>query len=82
MNSNQQLPVRILSTGGTFEKTYDPIKGALEFSSSHLTRIHQQARLPDSVHIEIVMLIDSLDMNDGHRAQILKACELARKTGS
>lgn len=80
MNSRHQLPLRILSAGGTFEKTYDPIKGVLGFSSSHLNRICSEARIQDAVSIEVVMLIDSLDMNDGHRAQILQACQLAPET--
>ncbi len=80
MNSSQPLPLRILTTGGTFEKTYDPIRGSLDFSSSHLSKICAQARLHNAVSIEVVMLIDSLDMNDSHRAQILKACVAAPET--
>ena len=77
MNSRHPSPLRILSAGGTFEKSYDPIKGSLGFSSSHLNQICTQARLQDDVNIEVVMLIDSLDMNEGHRAQIMRACLLA-----
>jgi L-asparaginase len=70
-------PLRILSTGGTFEKTYDPIKGTLGFSVSHLTDMCAQARVQGSITVEVIMLIDSLDMNDSHRAQILTACTSA-----
>lgn len=77
MSPNHKDPLRILSTGGTFEKSYDPIKGSLGFSTSHLNDICAQARLLDTIAIEVVMLIDSLDMNDGHREQLLEACRAA-----
>ncbi len=80
MNPSLPPPLRILSTGGTFEKTYDPIKGTLGFSASHLNDMCAQARLPGSITTEVIMLIDSLDMNDSHRAQILNACASARES--
>lgn len=74
MNTSDSSALRIISTGGTFEKSYDPIRGALAFSQSHLDSIVARVRLDGPVHTEVLMLIDSLDMHDEHRARVLAAC--------
>ena len=68
---------RIIVTGGTFDKHYDAIRGELTFKESHLAAILQQARVTLPIALEINQLIDSLDMDDGHRASVLAACRLA-----
>ena len=68
---------RIIVTGGTFDKHYDAIRGELTFKESHLAAILQQARVTLPIALEINQLIDSLEMNDGHRASVLAACRLA-----
>ena len=68
---------RIIVTGGTFDKHYDAIKGELTFKESHLAAILQQARVTLPIALEINQLIDSLEMNDGHRASVLTACRIA-----
>jgi L-asparaginase len=77
MNPIKPTPLRLITTGGTFDKRYDPIKGALGFADSHLDTIVTQARMLGPVATEVLMLIDSLDMNDSHRQQILAACKAA-----
>jgi L-asparaginase len=69
--------VRIIVTGGTFDKHYDAIKGELTFKESHLPAILQQARVTVPVAIEVTQLIDSLHMTDAHRQEILAACDAA-----
>lgn len=71
------MTLRLIATGGTFEKTYHPTTGKLGFDRSHLEDILARARIETPVTIEVVMLMDSLDMLDGHRQQILQACERA-----
>ena len=68
---------RIIVTGGTFDKHYDAIKGELTFKESHLAAILQQARVTLPIALEINQLIDSLEMDDGHRASVLAACRIA-----
>lgn len=80
MDPTSPAALRLITTGGTFDKCYDPIKGALGFAASHLDAVVEQARLRGPVATEVLMLIDSLDMNDGHRQQILAACEAAAET--
>ena len=69
--------VRIIVTGGTFDKHYDAIKGELTFKQSHLPAILEQARVTIPVALEINQLIDSLQMLDEHRASVLAACRAA-----
>lgn len=71
--------LRIISTGGTFEKSYDPIRGVLGFTQSHLETIVGRARIDGELHTQVLMLIDSLDMQDQHRQQILAACQASRQ---
>jgi L-asparaginase len=66
--------VRIIVTGGTFDKQYDAIKGELTFKETHLPAILEQARVTVPVQIEINQLIDSLHMTDEHRQRVLAAC--------
>ena len=69
--------VRIVVTGGTFDKHYDAIKGELTFKQSHLQAILEQARVTIPVSLEINQLIDSLEMLDVHRESVLAACRAA-----
>ena len=65
---------RIIVTGGTFDKRYDPIKGELTFSDTHLPAMLEQARVKLPLATDIRLLIDSLQMTDAHRHEVLKAC--------
>ncbi len=69
------MSLRIIATGGTFDKHYDPITGQLIFVDSVLPEALARARITDPTRFESLMAIDSLDMNDAHRAQIRSACE-------
>jgi L-asparaginase len=70
-------PIRVVVTGGTFDKAYDAIKGELTFKESHLPEILEQVRVTVPVTIEFNQLIDSLQMQDGNRHSVLVACERA-----
>lgn len=72
--------MRIIVTGGTFDKHYDAIKGELTFKESNLPAILAQARVTVPVAIEINQLIDSLQMTDVHRQSVLQACRNAAET--
>ena len=56
------MPVRILVTGGTFDKEYDEITGKLYFKDTHMREILELGRSKLEVKIRTLMLIDSLDM--------------------
>ena len=77
MSAPAAKPVRIIVTGGTFDKHYDAIKGELTFKNSHLPAILEQARVTVPVAIEVNQLIDSLQMTDANRQSALAACRAA-----
>ena len=69
------MPVRILVTGGTFDKEYNEITGELYFEDTHMREILELGRSKLEVKIQTLMLIDSLDMTDEDRATILDNCK-------
>jgi L-asparaginase len=52
--------IRILITGGTIDKEYDPLTGELTFSKSHLSNMLNQVRCKVRFILEEVMLKDRL----------------------
>ncbi len=68
------MPIRIFVTGGTFDKEYNEINGTLFFKETHLPEMLKLGRSNVPVTIETVMLIDSLEMTDTHRATIIERC--------
>lgn len=71
------MTIRIIITGGTFDKHYDELNGSLTFKNTHLPEIVRQARLTVPVDLEINQLIDSLDMGPANRLAILDSCRKA-----
>ncbi len=69
------MSLRIIATGGTFDKQYDPLTGHLVFGDSVLPEAIARARLAEPPALELLMAIDSLDMDDSHRQRVLQACE-------
>ena len=63
--------IRIITTGGTFDKLYDAVKGELTFRESQLPRILSQARVTLPVHLDSLLAVDSLVMTEEQRATIV-----------
>jgi L-asparaginase len=72
---SQPAAIRVLITGGTFDKEYDEIHGRLFFKDSHLPEMLTlgRARLP--LEVRTLMMVDSLDMTDADRALIAEQCK-------
>ena len=68
------MAVKILITGGTFDKEYDEINGKLYFNDTHLPEILHLGRCGLDVSITTLMMIDSLEMTDTDRSLILSEC--------
>tara|TARA_B110000003_G_scaffold258503_1_gene277760 strand:+ start:234 stop:722 length:489 start_codon:yes stop_codon:yes gene_type:complete len=68
------MAVRILITGGTFDKEYDEIKGRLYFKDTHMREILNLGRSRLAVKIKTLMMVDSLDMTMDDRQLILNNC--------
>ena len=66
--------IRIFVTGGTFDKTYDEIAGALSFGDTHLNEMLRLGRCHVDVSVRTLMMIDSLSMTDDDRALIVRNC--------
>jgi L-asparaginase len=66
--------IRILVTGGTFDKQYDELRGALSFRETNLPEMLRLGRCRADVIVETLMLIDSLDMTDEHRQLVVSRC--------
>lgn len=66
--------IRIIITGGTFDKQYDELRGELTFKQTHLPEIVRYTRCTVPIELEINQLIDSLDMRDQNRERILDSC--------
>lgn len=69
------MAVRILITGGTFDKEYDEITGELYFKDTHMREILDLGRSKLDVKFRTLMLVDSLEMTDGDRNIILDNCK-------
>jgi len=67
--------IRILVTGGTFDKEYDMMTGRLYFQDTHLREIFEIGRCNLNVKIRTLMMIDSLDMTDEDREAIVHNCK-------
>jgi L-asparaginase len=68
------LPIRILITGGTFDKEYNELTGELFFQQTHLPDMLRLGRCRLDVAVETLMMIDSLQMTDIDRRTILERC--------
>lgn len=71
------MGLRILATGGTFDKHYDEIAGKLSFGASYLPAVIERTRMTIPVMLGQLPLLDSLDMRDEDRQRILESCRAA-----
>ena len=71
------MSIKILVTGGTFDKRYDELRGMLSFGLTHLPEMLRLGRSRVEVAIDTLMMIDSLDMTPVDRARVVDACRAA-----
>ena len=68
------MAIRILVTGGTFDKEYDERTGQLFFKDTHIAEMLRLGRSRVQTTIRTVMMIDSLEMTEADRALIVQNC--------
>ena len=68
------MAIRILVTGGTFDKEYNETTGQLFFKDTHIVEMLRLGRSRVEVTIRTVMMIDSLEMTDADRGLIVQNC--------
>jgi len=73
------MAIRVLVTGGTFDKEYNELAGALYFKDTHLPEMLDLGRCKLNVEMRTLMMVDSLEMTDADRAIILEQCKRARE---
>jgi len=71
------MDIRLIATGGTFDKVYDPVDGSLGFDTTRLPGMLADARLDPAPPLEVPMLVDSLEMTEAGRDAIVAACRAA-----
>src|SRR5436190_3114425 len=68
------MAIRILATGGTFDKEYNERTGQLYFKDTHIAEMLRLGRSQIEVTIRTVMMVDSLEITDTDRALIVQNC--------
>ena len=78
------LHIEIISTGGTIEKTYDELEGALENKATQLeSRILSKLRLPYlSYNVTPILSKDSLHFDDNDRNLVVETVREKMKGSS
>ena len=71
------MSIRIFVTGGTFDKEYNELAGALSFKDTHLPEMLRLGRNRVDVSVRTLMMIDSLEMSDADRDVIVAQCRQA-----
>jgi len=66
--------IRLFVTGGTFDKQYDELRGALFFKDSHVSEMLRLGRAKLPLEIRTLMMIDSLAMTDADREIVVEQC--------
>src|SRR5205823_13975669 len=68
------MAIRILVTGGTFDKEYNEHTGELFFKDTHIAEMLRLGRSRVEVTIRTIMMVDSLETTDTDRALIVQNC--------
>ena len=71
------MPIRILVTGGTFDKDYNELTGQLFFKDTHIAEMLRLGRCRVDVTIRTVMMLDSMEITDVDRTLIVQNCAQA-----
>lgn len=73
------MTIKIIVTGGTFDKEYDPLKGQLYFKGTHVPEMLRLGRSRIHTEIKKIMMIDSLSMTNADRKIILLECTKSKQ---
>ena len=72
--------IKILVTGGTIDKQYNPLNGELIFTQSSVEKMLVQSRSTVKAELEELMLKDSLEMQDDDRELLSQSCNKSKET--
>ncbi|MFD3394401.1 asparaginase domain-containing protein [Aquirufa sp. OSTEICH-129V] len=69
--------IQVFITGGTFDKEYNELNGALYFKETHLQEMLEKGRSRLELQTETLFMKDSLEFTDLDREKIQAACAAA-----
>lgn len=69
-----QNRIKVLVTGGTFDKEYNELNGSLYFKETHLHEMLDLGRSNLDLSVTTLMMKDSLEFTDQDRTLIANAC--------
>jgi L-asparaginase len=79
VQKQEDMRIRILVTGGTFDKKYDELTGRLFFRDTHVPEMLGRGRCRLDVAVDTVMMVDSLDLDERGRAEIVDRCRTSQE---
>jgi len=69
------MPIKIIITGGTFDKEYNELTGELFFNKTHLPEMLKLGRSRLDIKMVTLMMADSLHMTDSDLQIIMEECK-------
>ena len=73
------MAIRLLITGGTFDKDYDELTGKLYFHDTHIHEMLRLGRCRVETNVRTVMMVDSLEMTESDREIVKEVCRKAEE---
>ena len=73
------MVIKIIVTGGTFDKNYNELTGELFFNETHVPEMLKLGRARLDIDIEPLLMVDSLHMTDDDIQRILRECTQAQE---
>lgn len=73
------MSIKIIVTGGTIDKKYNQFSGELDFSETHIFEMLKLAKCKNNCDVKVVIMKDSLDINNQDRQKVLKECLKSKK---
>jgi L-asparaginase len=76
---HSHMAIRVIITGGTFDKEYNELHGTLYFKDTHLPEMLTLGRCKLELAMRTLMMIDSLEMTDADRKLVVDQCLRAKE---
>jgi L-asparaginase len=73
------MKIKIIITGGTFDKEYNELTGQLFFKDTHLPEMLRLGRCIADLDVTTLLMMDSLEMTDEHRQLIALYCKKTKE---
>ena len=73
------MKIKILITGGTFDKEYNELNGELFFNKTHVPEMLKSGRSRVDIKIQNLLMIDSLQITDSDINLLLEECKKSKE---